>query len=330
MTPPESGSTTPARRLWTLGGVLATVVSFGLVGYSLVTDPMWDNVTTVASDVSAPSPSVQEQGRPTAGQLASVADVVLRDGGPWLESVYVDERQSVVVATALEDNRPSLSDALYGLDHVSVNTAAGKVMAASGPAGGTGIVAGKRACSLGFNARKGSTPVFLTAGHCAEGYPSFRMGGTYLGKTAGVDFPTKDYAYVKTNASLAGRGVVRRGTSLVAVKGSSVAPVGARVCKSGAATGWSCGNVLARNVTVRLWLSATRSVFVKGLTKTSACSVRGDSGGPWLWGSQAQGLTSGAVTYAGKCGSAVGRPQISYFQPIRPALSAYGLTLATS
>ena len=56
-----------------------------------------------------------------------------------------------------------------------------------------------------------------------------------------------------------------------------------------------------------------------GMTATSICSAEGDSGGPYITSSgQAQGIHSGGGT---------GRGCTSYFTPIGPALSAFGLTL---
>jgi streptogrisin C len=62
---------------------------------------------------------------------------------------------------------------------------------------------------------------------------------------------------------------------------------------------------------------------VTGLTRTNACAEPGDSGGSWLSGAQAQGVTSGG---SGNCTSG----GTTYFQPVNEILSAYGLTLTTS
>ncbi|CAM5324764.1 Serine protease OS=Streptomyces microflavus OX=1919 GN=Smic_34700 PE=3 SV=1 [Streptomyces microflavus] len=59
------------------------------------------------------------------------------------------------------------------------------------------------------------------------------------------------------------------------------------------------------------------------MTRTSVCAEPGDSGGSYISGSQAQGVTSGG---SGNCSSG----GTTYFQPLLPALRAYGLTLATS
>jgi streptogrisin C len=96
--------------------------------------------------------------------------------------------------------------------------------------------------------------------------------------------------------------------------------VGASVCRSGWRTGWRCGTIKARNVTVNL-----PGGTVSQLTRTSACGNRGDSGGPFVsLGGQAQGVLSAGhgpeededCCYAD-----------TYFQPVRPILARYGLNL---
>jgi streptogrisin C len=105
----------------------------------------------------------------------------------------------------------------------------------------------------------------------------------------------------------------------VLVQGSNVAGIGASICRSGNTTGWRCGTLQATNITVNY-----SDGPVYGLSKTSACANPGDSGGSVISGNQAQGVTSGI---AGGCDSSA--PQ-TFFQPINPILSAYGLTLVTS
>ena len=61
---------------------------------------------------------------------------------------------------------------------------------------------------------------------------------------------------------------------------------------------------------------------VFGLTQTNACAEGGDSGGSFISGIQAQGVTSGG---SGNCSSG-GQ---TFFQPIAPILSKYGLSLKT-
>ena len=102
------------------------------------------------------------------------------------------------------------------------------------------------------------------------------------------------------------------------VAGNTEAPVGAAVCRSGSTTGTFCGTILAKNQTVNYPEGA-----VTGLTRTDVCAEGGDSGGPWLSGDQAQGVTSGG---SGDC--TVGGE--TFFQPVNEILATNNLTLVTS
>ncbi|WP_086662564.1 S1 family peptidase [Lentzea kentuckyensis] len=182
--------------------------------------------------------------------------------------------------------------------------------------GGDAIYMGGGRCSLGFSVSGG----FVTAGHCGttgtavSGYNRV-AAGTFAGST----FPGNDYSWVRTNANWTPRPWVNRyGGANVIVKGSSEAAVGAQICRSGSTTGWRCGTVQAKNQTV-----SYPQGTVRGLTRTNACAEPGDSGGSWVAGSgfgQAQGVTSGG---SGNCTSG----GTTYFQPVNPILSRYGLTL---
>jgi streptogrisin C len=94
--------------------------------------------------------------------------------------------------------------------------------------------------------------------------------------------------------------------------------IGASVCRSGRTTGWRCGVIQARNVTVNY---AQGAVF--GLTQSNACAQAGDSGGAWISGNQAQGVTSGG---SGNCTTG----GTMFFQPVNEILGAYGLSLVTT
>ncbi|MGW3866799.1 S1 family peptidase, partial [Streptomyces sp. NPDC005047] len=102
------------------------------------------------------------------------------------------------------------------------------------------------------------------------------------------------------------------------VRGSNEAPVGASICRSGSTTHWHCGTVLAKNETVNYSQGA-----VHQMTKTSVCAEGGDSGGSFISGDQAQGVTSGGW---GNCSSG----GETWFQPVNEILNRYGLTLHTA
>jgi streptogrisin C len=125
--------------------------------------------------------------------------------------------------------------------------------------------------------------------------------------------------FVEVNGDWTPRPVVNdfQGNELP-VAGNTEAPVGAAICRSGSTTGTRCGTILAKNQTVVYPEGA-----VTGLTRTNVCAEGGDSGGPWLSGDQAQGVTSGG---SGDC--TVGGE--TFFQPVNEILAANNLTLVTS
>ncbi|MBB5807533.1 streptogrisin C [Saccharothrix ecbatanensis] len=166
-------------------------------------------------------------------------------------------------------------------------------------------------CSVGFAVNGG----FVTAGHCGRtGASTTQPSGTF----AGSSFPGNDYAWVRTAAGNTGRPLVNRYPGTVPVAGSTEAPVGASVCRSGSTTGWRCGTIQQKNASVT-YPEGT----ITGLTRTNACAEPGDSGGSWLTGDQAQGVTSGG---SGNCTSG----GTIYFQPVNEILQVYGLQLVVS
>jgi len=171
-------------------------------------------------------------------------------------------------------------------------------------------------CSIGFAVSGG----FVTAGHCGStGDPVNAPDGAALGTYRGSTFPGRDWAWVGTNGNWTPTPAVNNyagGTTAVA--GSSEQGIGASVCRSGRTTGWRCGVIQEKNVTINYG-----DGDIPGMATGSACAEGGDSGGSVLSGNQAQGVTSGRI---GDC-SSNGR---FIYQPVNPILSAYGLQLTTT
>jgi streptogrisin C len=176
---------------------------------------------------------------------------------------------------------------------------------------------GTARCSIGFAVEGG----FVTAGHCgAVGTPTFDSEQAPQGEVVASVFPgDADMGVVKTNADVTLQPFVDDfdGNALP-VNGSTESPVGAAICRSGSTTGTHCGTILAKNQTVN-YPEGT----VTGLTQTDVCAEGGDSGGPWLSGDQAQGVTSGG---SGDC--TVGGE--TFFQPVNEILQRNSVTLLTS
>lgn len=188
---------------------------------------------------------------------------------------------------------------------------------AAGTVGGDPYYTGNVRCSIGFSVHGG----FVTAGHCGGVGGAVRgWDGTHIGSFQGSSFPGNDYAWVNVGSGwwtvpvVLGWGTVPDRL----VRGSAEAPVGTSICRSGSTTHWHCGTVLAKNETVNYSQGA-----VHQMTKTSVCAEPGDSGGSFISGDQAQGVTSGGW---GNC-SGGGE---TWFQPVNEILNRYGLRLHTA
>ncbi|MFD4773100.1 S1 family peptidase, partial [Streptomyces sp. NPDC058427] len=184
---------------------------------------------------------------------------------------------------------------------------------AAGTVGGDPYYTGNVRCSIGFSVNGG----FVTAGHCGQaGAAVSGWDGSAIGNFQGSSFPGDDYAWVSvgngwwTEPVVLGWGTV----SDQLVRGSAAAPIGASICRSGSTSHWHCGNVLATNETVNYSQGA-----VYEMTKTSVCAEPGDSGGSFISGDQAQGVTSGGW---GDCTSG----GETWHQPINEILNRFGLT----
>ncbi|MDK1472111.1 S1 family peptidase [Streptomyces sp. 549] len=171
-------------------------------------------------------------------------------------------------------------------------------------------------CSIGFSVRRGTTPGYATAGHCGRaGNATQGFNRVAQGTFQASWFPGRDMAWVAVNSNWTPTPRVQGASATVA--GSTQAPVGSSVCRSGSTTGWHCGTIQQHNTSVT-YPQGT----ISGVTRTSVCAEPGDSGGSYISGRQAQGVTSGG---SGNCRTG----GTTFYQPINPILSQYGLTLVT-
>ncbi|WP_286157629.1 S1 family peptidase [Streptomyces griseus] len=179
---------------------------------------------------------------------------------------------------------------------------------------------GSGRCSIGFPVKRGTQNGFATAGHCGRvGTTTNGFNQQAQGTFQGSTFPGRDYAWVATNANWTPRPLVNGyGRGDVTVAGSTASVVGASVCRSGSTTGWHCGTIQQLNTSVT-YPEGT----ISGVTRTSVCAEGGDSGGSFISGDQAQGVTSGGW---GNCSSG----GETWYQPINEILNRYGLRLHTA
>jgi streptogrisin C len=268
----------------------------------------------------------------TAGQLnsakAAIDAVARKHKAPaGVSSWRVDPRTSSVVIDVRADAaqepavRTFIAEAerrgTTGIVTVHRTTAAVPTTLSAGTVGGDPYYSHGIRCSIGFSVYGG----FVTAGHCSQvGAAVYGWDNSYIGNFQAGTFPGNDYSWVNVGSGwwtvpvVLGWGTV----SDALVRGSAEAPVGASVCRSGSTTHWHCGAILGKNETVNY---SQGSVY--GLTETNVCAEPGDSGGSFISGDQAQGVTSGGY---GNCTSG----GETWFQPVNPILAAYGLTLQTA
>lgn len=240
---------------------------------------------------------------------------------------YVDVTTNSVVVSVLANDPAAAAFAAAGGDGVRIEQVAEAPVLYWSIIGGQAITIGGVRCSAGFNVRSAAARYVITAGHCTNFGTNWNGVGGTLGTRAGTSFPGNDYGIIKvTSTAAASTALVDRYSSGsdVTVAGSASAIVGARVCRSGSTSGWRCGAVKSKNVTVNYG----NGKLVSGLTGTSACAEPGDSGGAFVTQPllttrvQAQGLTSGG---SGDCITG----GTTFFQPVGEVLAVYGVTLVT-
>ncbi|MFD0556254.1 S1 family peptidase [Stackebrandtia endophytica] len=244
--------------------------------------------------------------------------------GDGITGTYVDVTTNQVVVDALPSAVDTATDLVEASGvpaeavRVDVTDEAPQTLATI-RGGDAYHINGSSRCSVGFAVNHSTYGNgFVTAGHCGTVGSSVTGGSGGTGQFRGSSFPGRDYAWVDADAAWTNTATVNRydGT-VVQVSNSTEAAVGASICRSGSTTGWRCGSVQAKNQSV-----SYPQGTVTGLTRTNACAEPGDSGGSFISGNSAQGMTSGG---SGNCSFG----GTTYFQPLLPALSAYGLTLQT-
>jgi streptogrisin C len=260
-----------------------------------------------------------DRGEADLAAARAAMDQRAAEAGKDIRGWYVDVATNTVVVMA----RPGAEAAAKKVAKDSGAGTVSVVAAAEQPkpmydirGGDQYVINGNTLCSVGFPVAGG----FVSAGHCGGvNSPTLGYNNVAQGTFAGSSFPGNDYSWIRTNGNWTPQPWVNNysgGNVLVA--GSQDAAVGSSVCRSGRTTGWRCGTILGRNETIVYAQGA-----VSGLSRSNACAEPGDSGGSWISGNQAQGVTSGG---SGNCSSG----GTMWFQPVNEILGAYGLALTTS
>ncbi|RSN61254.1 secreted serine protease [Amycolatopsis sp. WAC 04182] len=163
-------------------------------------------------------------------------------------------------------------------------------------------------CSAGFAILVKGVRYILTAGHCTE----HGLDWQGIGPNVDTHFPVTDYGRVRDLSGSGHSQVDLHDGSTQRILRAGIPQVGQPVCKSGMTTKKTCGKVLGLNQTVNYG----KDKQVVGTIATDIPIESGDSGGPLFYGGVGYGVLSG------------GNSQVSFFQPLRPVLAAYGATLA--
>jgi streptogrisin C len=235
---------------------------------------------------------------------------------------YVDQPTNTVVIEAKKDPAAeSFIERAKGTgDLVRVEWTTKGAQAFADVVGGNGFTIGDARCSVGFSATgPNGTKHILTAGHCVRAGGPVLANGVELGRVDAGTFDTDgDFGLVDVTApevhTTASVDTLDGGP--ITVTGTQEAPTGASVCRSGSTSGFACGEITAVDETVNYG----DGNIVRGLTRTSVCAEPGDSGGPFISGTEAQGLTSGGVGDCASDGS-------TFFQPINEAATKLGVTV---
>jgi streptogrisin C len=273
-----------------------------------------DETAAAAARAAGALPQPVTRSEQQLNQTKAVLDAHYKAAPDGVSGWYVDlPSNSVVVRSTRAQTAQQFAAASGVAASVRVVESAEQPRPLFDLRGGDPYLIGGSRCSVGFAVVGG----FVTAGHCAAltSGPITGTNSVAMGTWGGFAFPGDDEAWVRTNANWTPLPQV---TGIGPVGGSQEAVVGSSVCRSGSTTGVHCGTIQAKNETV---IYPQGTVF--GLTRTSACAEPGDSGGSFITGIQAQGVTSGG---SGNC--TVGGT--TFFQPVNEILSTYGLTLITT
>ncbi|HEY5820622.1 MAG TPA: alpha-lytic protease prodomain-containing protein [Propionibacteriaceae bacterium] len=277
------------------------------------------------SAAALPSAAAPSQPRFSTAQLSKAKTTVdrqLKAPPNGVTSWGVEPASGRVVVSVLRGDGAAMAaarKATAGLAEATITTVDERPRPFYNLVGGQAIYSANGGrCSIGFTARGAGVTYVITAGHCTE------LGGTWsgynrvaIGPVSRSDFPTDDFGTIRVNSTTTWVPTAQvQGTA--SVIGSTEAAVGASVCRSGSTTGYRCGTIQAKNQTVNYG----GGDVVYGLTKTNACAEPGDSGGSFVAGRQAQGMTSGG---SGNCTSG----GTTFYQPVNEVLTRYGLTLVT-
>lgn len=210
---------------------------------------------------------------------------------------------------------------------VRVETAVPPITTLSNLYGGMGMTSSTGySCTTGFMASQDQYNYVITAGHCTGAANRWNRKGDWLGWSVSSVFGSDgDFGLIlEQGLSFNPQPGVNTQYGIVGIQGTETAVAGQELCKMGNNSRYTCGTVLAVDVSV-----AYPQTVVNGLIETTICSVAGDSGGPLMTPyrvgpmlyAYGVGILSGG---GGSCSAGTFR---SYYQPIGEILDVHGLVL---
>lgn len=254
--------------------------------------------------------------------LDAVREAYLRDVGPagltgvaiTLDGfeIMVADPDETLERGATGATASTVSPAQWGQEHgVKVTATSGEPQPAATLRGGTPIAFNGIGCSHGFNGWYEGKTRGIAVGHCVTmGGTRVTMGnGSYLGTVDWHQFGAPGSGWETYGTDLATYSIasgysappqITAGGGSLTITGRSAPVLGMPVCKQGRMTGWTCSTV---NKIGWQWIGDGSGDFTKPKRWVWSLFadtriIPGDSGGPWVSGRKAVGVTSSYDWYS--------------------------------
>ena len=256
--------------------------------------------------------------------LEALRDQVVLAAGPG-SAAWVDTKTGQVVLQVADPSKVRLKTAQIRIEQAAPAVPHALLYGGYGMRSATG-----KYCTTGFIAHNAAATAsyVVTAGHCTANTVYWDRKGDYLGRTYSSVFNGEgDYGVITIKGvTFHARDGVATEMGVIALEGVGTASVGQSVCKKGNNSGYTCGTVLAVDVSVNY-----SGLVVNGMIQTDVCSVPGDSGGPLmseLIGGELRAWALGVLSGgSGDCNSSNRR---GYYNPLGEILDQYGLILGAA
>ncbi|GIH03822.1 serine protease [Rhizocola hellebori] len=258
-----------------------------------------------------------------AADLESLRDQMVVAAGPG-SAAWVDAKTGQVVVQVADPSKLRLSSARIRVEQAAPAVPYALLYGGYGMRSATG-----KYCTTGFIAHNATATAsyVVTAGHCTANTVYWDRKGDYLGRTYSSVFDGDgDYGVITIKGvTFHARDGVATDMGVIALEGVGTASVGQSVCKKGNNSGYTCGTVLAVDVSVNYG-----GLVVSGMIQTDVCSVPGDSGSPLMSELIGGELRAWALGVLSGGGGECGPDRRGYYNPLGEILDQYGLILGAA